>query len=45
MTTTKYTDFLILSEDLDSVLSKQIEGVRYHADWIGCHEAVQDVRA
>jgi hypothetical protein len=45
MTTTKRTDFLILSEDLDSVDSEQIERVRYHEDRIGWHEAARGVRA
>ncbi|MCH2475878.1 MAG: hypothetical protein MK243_08270 [Gemmatimonadetes bacterium] len=45
MTTTKRKDFLILSEDLDSVDSEQIERVRYHEDRIGWHEAAQGVRA
>lgn len=45
MTMTKRKDFQILCEDLDSLHSQQIEGVRYHADQIGCHEAAQNVRA
>ena len=45
MTTTKRKDFMIPSEDLDSVDSEQIERVRYHKDRIGWHEAAQGVRA
>lgn len=45
MTMTKCKDFPILSEDLDSLDSEQIEGVRYPVDRIECHEATQDASA
>ncbi len=45
MTMTKCEDFPILSEDLDSLDSEQIEEVRYPADRIEYHEATQDASA
>jgi hypothetical protein len=45
MTMTKCKDFPILSEDLDSLDSEQIEEVRYPADRIEYHEATQDASA
>ena len=45
MTMTKCKDFPILSEDLDSLDSGQIEEVRYPAGRIECHEATQDASA
>ena len=45
MTMTKCEDFPILSEDLDSLDSEQIEEVQYPADRIECHEATQDASA
>ena len=45
MTMTKCKDFPILSEDLDSLDSEQIEEVQYPADQIECHEATQDASA
>ncbi len=45
MTMTKCKDFPILSEDLDSLDSEQIEEVRYPADRIEYHETTQDASA